>query len=333
MDVVSVWQHGVAHVTASLGTALTEQQARLLARFADRVILAYDMDEAGQAAATKGGEVLRAAGLDVRVMSLPSGKDPDEYIRAHGREDFLAQAEAAMPYLEYRLTRLLAGFDLEQKEGAVAFLKTASGVLAGMSPVERDYYVKWLGERTGISASAIDAEAGARAAAQEIPRPHPRPRPLAVQARTSPRDRERMQRVLLRLLLHDAAFLADLRGRGQDFTSPDLARIFHAAVAAAEDATDGIVDVDALEAELSEEDAGTLRSIMKEVLVEEDPRRQLESCLAQIDKDHLSERSLRVNKALTELIANDGDREKILQLHEELNEINKELSEAKERIR
>jgi DNA primase len=340
MDVVSVWQHGVANVTASLGTALTEPQAKLLKRFADHVVLAYDMDDSGRDAAMKGGEILREAGLDVRVVSLPSGKDPDEYIRASGRDAFLSQTGAATPYLEYKLTRILGRYDLEAREGAVAFLKESAPVLAGMGPVERDYYVKWLEQMTGISADAIEEEANISGAKNtEKAR---RDAPIN-EARKAEREARRntareaagvvLQQHLIRLLIHDTAFLADLRSREQDFTAPDLARLFHAIVAASEEAPDDIVDIDALIAGLGGEDAALLRQIRKEVFIEDDPGRQLKNCLAKIDESKLERRKGLVEKALAALIDNGGDSEAIEQLSQELNEISKELSETKERIR
>jgi len=341
MDVVSVWQHGVANVTASLGTALTEHQAKLLKRFADHVVLAYDMDESGRDAAMKGGDILRAAGLSVRVMSLPSGKDPDEYIRANGREAFISQTGAAAPYLEYKLTRILGRYDLEEKEGTVSFIKATAPVLAGMSPVERDYYVTWLEQMTGISAAAIEEEANISGknrteAASRSPHIYGAKKDAGdAAARSAVKDAASvaLQWHLIRLLIHDIAFLADLRGREQDFTSPDLARIFHAIVAASEEAPDDMVDIGAITEGLGDEDAAMLQQIRAEVFIEDDPRRQLQNCLAKIDESGLEDRKARVARALAALIDDGNDPEAIEQLSQELNEISKELSETKERIR
>jgi DNA primase len=363
MDVVSVWQHGVTNVTASLGTALTEGQARLLKRFADRVVLAYDMDESGRDAATKGGMILRSAGLDVKVMSLPSGKDPDEFIRAKGRDAFLEQAESAAPFLEYRLTRILGGYDMERKEGAVAFLREAAGVIAGMSPVERDYYVKWLEQVTGISASAIEEEAKIRGASSQgqgrVNRGHEdgggtvfgQGRGISGRnagdvsgggAAASPVASDPawaaaalgIQRGLIGLLVHDPAFLSDLRGRERQFTSPDLARIFLAvsgAVEGASDAGDVANDVSAM---LDQADADALREITGGVVIEEDPARQLRNYLARLDEEELKNRRARVVKTRAGLLElDDYDRESVGQLTAEIDEIEKELAEKKERER
>ncbi len=89
MDLISLHQYGITNVVASLGTALTINQARLLKRYADKVIISYDADMAGQMATLRGLEVLRTAGFDVRVLNIPQGKDPDEYVRSNGKEAFL----------------------------------------------------------------------------------------------------------------------------------------------------------------------------------------------------------------------------------------------------
>jgi DNA primase len=368
LDVVSVWQHGVANVTASLGTALTEQHARLLKRFADHVILAYDMDESGREAAVKGGEILRAAGIGVKVMSLPYGKDPDEFIRAKGREAFIQQVENATPYLEYRLTHLLAEHDVEGKEGVVAFLKDAAVVLAGVSPVERDYYVKWLEQMTGISASAIEEEALARArlagkagrgahgygsgerrasgyggrADEGVGAPDSSgrgvPRATAAFAGAGgpawAAAAADIQRRLIGLLVYDPSFLADLRGREQQFTSPELSRLFLAVAEIIEETPGETPDPQGIIDALGPEDAAALRGIIAGVFIENDPAKQLQNYLAQFDEAELKDRRARVVKARAELLAKDDyDKESIGQLTLEIDEIDRELSETMERIR
>ncbi|MDR2162610.1 MAG: DNA primase [Clostridiales Family XIII bacterium] len=346
IDVVSVWQHGVPNVTASLGTALTEQQARLLTRFADHVVLAYDMDESGRDAAVKAGEILRLAGLEVKVMSLPAGKDPDEFIRAKGREAFLKQVESAVPYLEYRLTRILEGYDLGEKEGTVAFLKEAADVLAGgMSPVERDYYVKWLERVTGISAYAIEEEAKARGALTDNTGFNPH---IYVNgAETLGGSDEpgnsawgdaavKIQRRLIGLLVHTPEFLVDLRGREQQFTSPELARLFLAVTRIIEESVDGVPGPQDITALLEVEEAVALRGIISEVesTIGDDPAMELGNYLAQLDEAELKDRRSRVNRTLAELLAKDDyDRESASQLTLEIDKINENLLAIRERIK
>ena len=103
MDAISLYQNGVRNVTASLGTALTENQAKLINRYTKNVILSYDADAAGQKAALRGIEVLRGENCKVKVLHVTDGKDPDEYIKKNGREAFLRLTENALPYIDYKL--------------------------------------------------------------------------------------------------------------------------------------------------------------------------------------------------------------------------------------
>src|SRR5690606_29901227 len=117
MDVVGLAQHGCGPAVASLGTAFTQEQARLLCRFTSDVVLAYDADAAGQSATRKGLDVLADAGLRVRVLRLPQGHDPDSFVRAEGPEAFARLVEAAMPLLEYKLFDAVQGLDLSRVDG------------------------------------------------------------------------------------------------------------------------------------------------------------------------------------------------------------------------
>ncbi|MDR1495474.1 MAG: hypothetical protein LBS67_00935, partial [Clostridiales Family XIII bacterium] len=143
-----------------------------------------------------------------------------------------------------------------------------------------------------------------------------------------------IQRDLIALLVHDPAFLADLRGRERQFTSPGLARLFLAVVAAIEESPDGAPDPPAIEEALDSEDAAALRDITRRVVIEDDPARQFGELLAQLDEVELEDRRARVVRARVELLEADAyDREAVDQLTREIDEIEKELSETSERIR
>ena len=97
MDMISLYQNGIRNVAASLGTALTLNQARLLCRYSRNIVLSYDSDSAGINAALRGIDVITAAGGKPRVMNVTDGKDPDDFVRAHGKEAYLKLADNAMP--------------------------------------------------------------------------------------------------------------------------------------------------------------------------------------------------------------------------------------------
>ena len=112
MDLISLHQHGITNTVASLGTALTINQARLLKRYVNKVIISYDADVAGQTATLRELEILRNAGLDVKVLKVPQGKDPDEFVRNNGKDAFLRLVDNALPLIEYRIKKAAEGINL-----------------------------------------------------------------------------------------------------------------------------------------------------------------------------------------------------------------------------
>lgn len=159
MDVISVNQAGFQNAVASLGTALTAEQASLMKRYADEIIICYDADEAGQKATARAISLLRAAGLNVRVISIPNGKDPDEFIKSKGSDGaaaFRAVIEASGNDVDYRLQKLRSDFNLTTSEGKVAYLEAAARLIADIqSPIERDIYVSKLSKEFEVDKNAL----------------------------------------------------------------------------------------------------------------------------------------------------------------------------------
>ena len=156
MDVVSLSQFGVEGACATLGTALTSDQARLLRRFAPEVWLAYDGDSAGQHAILRGLDILEEEGIPVRVLDFPDGLDPDEYVRRDGAEGFAGLT--ALPAPAYRLRRLKESFDLSQDEGKMNYVRKAAYVLAPLDPVGVETYLKTLMLETGFSHEVLQQQ-------------------------------------------------------------------------------------------------------------------------------------------------------------------------------
>ena len=160
MDVVSLYKHGVDNAVASLGTALTPQQARLIKRYVPRVYICYDGDAAGQNATLRGMDILAKEGLEVRVMSIPGGLDPDEYIQKNGKEAYLSLKDEAKGLNEYKLDALWAGTDAKDADGREIYAKKACAFLNTLQPVERERYVDTVARRTGYSKESIRAQMG-----------------------------------------------------------------------------------------------------------------------------------------------------------------------------
>ena len=164
MDVVALSQYGIEGVAATLGTALTPEQARLLNRFAPQVVLAYDGDSAGQNAILRGLDVLEEANVPARVLVFPHGLDPDEFIRQEGIEAFHQLKPISV--VHYRMLREKEKYDMSQEEGRVQYAKACAVFLGKVrEPVELDSYLKQLSLETGIDKPVLMEQIGLKVAA------------------------------------------------------------------------------------------------------------------------------------------------------------------------
>ena len=162
MDVIAVNQAGFNNAVATLGTSLTSEQAMLMKRYADEVIICYDADEAGQKATSRAIPLLRNAGLLVRVLTVPNGKDPDEYIKSQGVDGpaaFAALMEKSGNDIDYRLQKLRADYLLDTADGRVGYLEAAAAVIASIqSPIEQDVYASKLCKEFEIDKNAFSEQ-------------------------------------------------------------------------------------------------------------------------------------------------------------------------------
>ncbi len=159
MDVIAVNQAGFQNAVATLGTALTTEQAVLMKRYADEVIICYDADEAGQKATARAIPLLRGAGLNIRVLSIPNGKDPDEFIKSKGEDGpaaFKAIIESSGNDVEYRLQKLKNQYNTETSEGRVGYLNAAANLISTISgDIERDVYTSLVCNEFGVDKDAF----------------------------------------------------------------------------------------------------------------------------------------------------------------------------------
>lgn len=159
MDVISVYQAGVTNIVATLGTALTENQAKLLMKYSNEILLCYDSDDAGQTATARAIDIINSVGGRCRVMRLKNAKDPDEYIKSNGLELFKKAMTEALPSTEYLLRMLKSKYDLDNPDGKIMFIGGAAEILSSIpSAVEVDAYINKLSDETEISKEAIYAE-------------------------------------------------------------------------------------------------------------------------------------------------------------------------------
>ena len=156
LDVISLNQHGFGNAVASCGTALTNEQAKLISNYAEEVVICYDSDAAGQKATQRAIGILRQTGLRTSVIKMEGAKDPDEYINKFGADHFkylLGKSDGAVVF---ELNKCKEGLDLNEDVGKVEYLQKAYRVLAALeSPVEREIYINRVADEQGVSRQAV----------------------------------------------------------------------------------------------------------------------------------------------------------------------------------
>lgn len=239
IDVVSLHQAGFDSAVASLGTSLTPEQARLISRFKQEVVIAYDADEAGKKAAQRAIGILEKLELKVRVLTVRGAKDPDEFIKAKGPDAFQNLLAESENHVEYRLDAVRAKHDLATDEGKVAYLKEAAGVIAQLPDrAAREVYAMRAASQCGVSPEAVQDEVRQqrrrRAAAARRQTEREELRPLRM---SQPQERgiqyknprsAAAEEGVIRLLNLDPSLFRGVELAEADFSSPELWRIYSA---------------------------------------------------------------------------------------------------------
>lgn len=156
MDVISINQAGFENVVATLGTALTQEQARLMKQYADEIIISYDSDGAGQAATHKAINLLSEAGAETRIIKMEGAKDPDEYIKKFGALRFKQLIDRSDGAIDFELNKCKNGLDIESQQGKITYLKRCVKLLADISsPIEREVYISKLASENGVNREVL----------------------------------------------------------------------------------------------------------------------------------------------------------------------------------
>lgn len=158
MDVIAMHQAGFTNAVAGCGTALTNEQVRLLSRYAKEIILVYDNDEAGQKALNKAISLFDQVDVKISIPTLSGGKDPDEIIKNLGRARFADMLENSSNEVEFAIMKLRRGFNLQTTQGKSQFASEAVKILANATPIERDLYLSRLADELGIEKRALQAQ-------------------------------------------------------------------------------------------------------------------------------------------------------------------------------
>lgn len=169
LDVVTVSQAGFPNVVASMGTSLTKDQARMLKRYTDKAYISYDGDFAGQKATVRGLEILRDEGLEVKIVSLPDGKDPDDVIKTEGAEAYRKYVADAMPLIDFKLQVIKRAFDLNTVDGKRKYASNAIRVIReSPSAAEQEDLLKAVREATGFTFEALKRELYSEVLPEEV---------------------------------------------------------------------------------------------------------------------------------------------------------------------
>jgi DNA primase len=158
-DVITAYQAGIKNAVASLGTALSAEQGRILRYQAETVVTAYDADNAGEAATWRGLSILQASGCLVQVIAMPPGTDPDGFIREHGATAFVELVDESLPLMEYRLQQLRKRYDITSDRGRINYVNDLMPfLLSAVNPIEQDYYLKRASEELGVEEESLRSE-------------------------------------------------------------------------------------------------------------------------------------------------------------------------------
>jgi len=193
-DFAMALQGGVTAVAATCGTALTQQQAQLLHRFAKKIVLSFDPDAAGQGAAVKSCDLLVREGFEVNVALLPAGRDPDLVVREEGGEAYQAMVDGALPYLDFLVDRATKQHDTATPAGRLAFLNQMLAVAASIpEAAARDQFADRLSLRAGISEDVVRQEIRKAAVARKTTAPEVKP---VSRAQLTPAERDLLAQLL-----------------------------------------------------------------------------------------------------------------------------------------
>ena len=296
IDIVALHQAGFDSAVASLGTSLTPEQARLISRYTNEVIIAYDNDGAGIKASQRAIGILERLDLKVRVLRMTGAKDPDEYIKTRGADAFRNLLEGSEDQVDYRLGTVTAKYDLSQDDQKVAFLKEATALLATLpGAVEREVYAIRVAEQAGVGQDAVIREVerrrkqllrkAARSEEQELNRPERMAQPADKQLRYRNPVSAAAEEGVIRLLYLEPSLVRESGlPEAAMFSSEALGRIYTILRQKIEEGS--TVSVSSLSGSLSQEEMNLLVNILQKPEVLSNGRRALQDYIDRIREQH-----------------------------------------------
>ncbi len=313
MDVISLYQHGIKNAVASLGTALTINQAAMIKRYTDNVILAYDGDEAGLAAALRGMDILNEAGCKVKIIQVKDGKDPDDFVKKFGKDAFLKLVQDATPLIDYKIALIRQKCNMETTEGKIDFIKEVTPILKKLkSPVEADAYIKKIAKETKISEGALHLEvmgSTGKAIAQTVKN--------QLDPIKSKDSNAFLEKTLIKLMIIKSEYIPKIRPYGRVFNIPGCHRIYNVITSLYKE--DSEIDIKKLEDSIDQEDNLLLQDILQNIIADKEDI-VLEQCITKIKMAELKRRYTEISDILS-MTDEDIEKNKIQELTQELIEI------------
>ena len=331
MDAISLHQRGIKNVVASLGTALTEEQGRLLRKYSEQVLFSYDSDGAGQEAIKRGLEVLEAQGCDARVIQMEGAKDPDEFIIKYGTGRFNLLVQNAISLTEFKIKVLKQNYNLDNPSDKVKFLRAVTKLLSDIDDkIEREIFIEKISNQYEISREAIYAEVNKllykndgtiNSTNKNVPK--------KVETNLTPADEAAVKRenLIIYLLVNNPkeSFVKLISNIGLEDFKNEYNKIIYEKIKDLDDVTESKI----MKTIANIEDENLQRHV-SELMVSDYEISSVQKCIDDLlltyNKDRLNIRKLEIIKALER---KDLSKEEIASLEQELSTIIVELARRK----
>jgi DNA primase len=322
MDVISLYQKGIRNVSASLGTALTENQAALLKRYTENIILAYDGDEAGKNATLRGLDIFHKGGCKPKVMEIPDNKDPDDYIKNYGKDAFLKLVHEAMPFADYKIHLLRQSVDMNTTEGSVTFLQEVAKILKELSPVEADVYIKKIAFESKISEGAIRLEIYGNTITENSHNSHLRRYGDNVTGLNKKKTgmASMLEKNLIKLMLLNSSFIPRIKPYSRVFTTATIYKIYELIQSMYQEGEE--IDIKKLEDGLETDENKILQDIIDNIQVADKEEQVFKDCIARIEATELKRMEREIIKKLS-VLNDEKDKDQIEELTLELMDLQK----------
>jgi len=316
MDAISLYQRGITNVVASLGTALTEAQGRLLRRHSEKVILGYDADGAGQNAILRGMDILQNMGCDLRVLQIEGAKDPDEYILKYGTARFNNLVEKALSVIEFNVKLLKKDLNLENTNDKIKFLNEIAKLISKVeNSIEREIYIEKIAKEYNISKEAIYGEVNKLTYKHtNSEKTLEKPKPVILhkkqeQKEVSPAIKRRENTIISILLTADLSIFEVIKQniRPEDFQdeiNSNIAKKLYEEFEKGNSNINGIIDT------LEQEEQNQITSIMADDYEIDNLEKAIDDIMQIYEREKLNKRKLEILKKL-ENITDSNERKEL----------------------